>query len=106
MVHCSVKSQTAALCIQIFYLSFFFFYCSSPCAIHIGSPSGDHTEMEIELANTFSQSVECQLNQILNSFFHSVIKTVEQFSVSVITLGYSCIFVFFLIHSVWHQSDV
>ncbi len=73
MLHCSVKSRTAALCIQIFYLfSLSPFYCSNLCALHMGSPSGDHTEMEIELANRFCQSVGCRLNQILIVFHSSI----------------------------------
>lgn len=39
---------------QLFvFKSFISFNSSNLCAIHMGSPSGDCAEMEIELANTF-----------------------------------------------------
>lgn len=60
------------------------FYCSNLCTSHMGSPSGHHTEMKIQLPNTFCQSVGCHLNQILIAF-HSSVAAVEQFSVIVIT---------------------
>lgn len=46
----AVKSQTAALCIQIFYLLFTvpIFLLSTEI------PSGDHSEMEIELAKVLN----------------------------------------------------
>ncbi len=50
----------------------FSFYCFNLHAVHTGSTSGDHTEMEIELANTFRQSVRFHLNQILIVFHGAV----------------------------------